>query len=50
MLTISPGDPNPDASTMNYAIVVSAGAWAFATVYWYLPKIGGKTFFTYVLV
>lgn len=31
---------------MNYAIVVSAGAWFFATAYWFFPKIGGRTFFT----
>ncbi|TXT04323.1 hypothetical protein VHUM_04210 [Vanrija humicola] len=41
-----PGDPNPDAATMNYAIVVSAGAWVFAIAYWFFPKVGGKTFFT----
>ena len=31
---------------MNYAIVVIAGVWAFAVGYWFLPRIGGKTFFT----
>lgn len=32
---------------MNYAIVVMAGVWAFAIGFWFLPKVGGKTFFTY---
>lgn len=27
------------------SIVVAGGVWAFATVYWFLPGIGGKTFF-----
>ncbi|KAK4688183.1 choline transport protein, partial [Tremellales sp. Uapishka_1] len=40
-----PADTNPDASSMNYAIVVAAGVWAFAIAYWFLPKVGGKTFF-----
>lgn len=30
---------------MNYAAVVAAAVWLFATVYWFLPGIGGKTFF-----
>lgn len=47
---ISPGDVNPDAGTMNYAIVVMAGVWAFAVGFWFLPKIGGKTFFTYAFL
>jgi len=42
----SPADTNPDPGSMNYAIVVAGGVWLFAVVYWYLPKIGGKTFFT----
>ncbi|KAK8870077.1 hypothetical protein IAR55_000647 [Kwoniella newhampshirensis] len=40
-----PADTDPDAGSFNYACVVAAGVWAFATIYWYLPKIGGKTFF-----
>lgn len=40
-----PADMHPTAGTMNYAIVVSAAVWIFAIAYWYLPKIGGKTFF-----
>lgn len=42
----SPGDVNPDAGSMNYAIVVIAGVWLFAIAFWYFPRIGGKTFFT----
>jgi hypothetical protein len=34
---------------MNYAIVVMAGVWLFAIGFWFLPKVGGKTFFTYVI-
>lgn len=26
-------------------IVVAAAVWAFAIAYWFLPKVGGKTFF-----
>jgi hypothetical protein len=33
---------------MNYAVVVASGVWLFAVVYWFFPRIGGKTFFTYV--
>lgn len=40
-----PADVNPDATTMNYAIVVWAGVFLGATVWYYLPGIGGKTFF-----
>lgn len=47
-LTPSPGEPKPDAATMNYAVVVSAAVWIFAGGYYFMPKIGGKTFFTYV--
>lgn len=35
---------------MNYAIAVIGAVWAFAITYWFFPKIGGKTFFTYVLL
>jgi hypothetical protein len=42
----SPGDVNPDAGSMNYAIVVMAGVWAFAIGFWFFPKVGGKTFFS----
>ncbi|KAL1413749.1 polyamine transporter tpo5 [Vanrija albida] len=41
-----PADRGPDAGSMNYAIVVAGGVWAFATGYYYFPKYGGKTFFT----
>lgn len=40
-----PADINPNAASMNYAAVVAVGVWCFATVYWFLPGIGGKTFF-----
>jgi hypothetical protein len=41
-----PADVDPDAGSMNYAVVVAAGVWAFAIGFWFFPKIGGKTFFT----
>ncbi|GMK58120.1 hypothetical protein CspeluHIS016_0501520 [Cutaneotrichosporon spelunceum] len=41
-----PGERNPSAKTMNYAVVVSAAVWIFAGGYYFMPKIGGKTFFT----
>nr|XP_019008646.1 uncharacterized protein I206_06327 [Kwoniella pini CBS 10737]OCF47427.1 hypothetical protein I206_06327 [Kwoniella pini CBS 10737] len=40
-----PADTNPNAGSLNYACVVAGAVWLFATVYWFLPKIGGKTFF-----
>ncbi|WWD15629.1 hypothetical protein CI109_100051 [Kwoniella shandongensis] len=40
-----PADVAPDAGSFNYACVVAAGVWAFAIIYWYFPRIGGKTFF-----
>jgi hypothetical protein len=27
------------------SVVVAAAVWAFAIGYWYIPRIGGKTFF-----
>ncbi|WVQ99787.1 hypothetical protein IAU59_006929 [Kwoniella sp. CBS 9459] len=40
-----PADAGPDASSFNYACLVAGAVWIFAAMYWYLPKIGGKTFF-----
>lgn len=40
-----PADVAPDAGSMNYAVVVIAGVWAFAIGYWFFPRIGGRTFF-----
>ena len=37
-------DPTPDE--MNYAVVVLGFVLVFCIVYYWLPKIGGKTFFT----
>jgi len=42
---LSPADIGPTAATMNYACVVAAAVWAFATAYYFMPRIGGKTFF-----
>ncbi|KAJ9093390.1 hypothetical protein QFC21_006420 [Naganishia friedmannii] len=41
-----PADVAPTAATMNYAVVVAAAVWAFALGYWFIPRIGGRTFFT----
>ncbi|BEI94486.1 uncharacterized protein CcaverHIS019_0700580 [Cutaneotrichosporon cavernicola] len=38
-----PGDKNPSPGEMNYAIVVTAGVWLFATVFWYTS---GRHYFT----
>ncbi|WVW86520.1 hypothetical protein I302_108569 [Kwoniella bestiolae CBS 10118] len=40
-----PADTDPDAGSFNYACLVAGAVWIFATVYWFLPKIGGRTFF-----
>jgi hypothetical protein len=40
----SPADPAPDASSMNYCIVVAGGVWIFATIFFFMPG-GGKTWF-----
>lgn len=41
-----PTNPNPDAQTMNYTIVILAGSLILSLVYYYLPGIGGKRSFT----
>ncbi|KAJ9120956.1 hypothetical protein QFC22_002892 [Naganishia vaughanmartiniae] len=43
---MGPADVAPTAATMNYAVVVAAGVWVFALGYWFMPRIGGRTFFT----
>ncbi len=46
ILLVFPSYPSPNAQEMNYAIVVIGAVFVFCVVYYYLPGIGGKTFFT----
>jgi len=46
ILLIFPSYPSPNAQQFNYAIVVLGIVLIFCLVYYYLPFIGGKTFFT----
>lgn len=46
ILLLFPSYSSPNAQEMNYAVVVLGFVLAFCVVYYYLPKIGGKTFFT----
>jgi len=46
ILLIFPDFPNPNAKEMNYAVVVLGFVLIFCTVYWWLPGIGGRYFFT----
>jgi len=46
ILLIFPDFPNPTPAEFNYAVVVLGFVLAFCTVYWYLPVIGGRYFFT----
>jgi amino acid transporter len=46
ILLLFPNYPNPDDTQMNYAVAVLGFVLLFCLVYFYLPKYGGKTFFT----
>jgi hypothetical protein len=46
ILLLFPSYPSPNAQQMNYAIVVIGAVFVFCVVYYYLPGIGRKTFFT----
>jgi hypothetical protein len=46
ILLLFPAYPSPNAQQMNYAIVVIGFVFIFCVVNYYLPGIGGKTFFT----
>ncbi|VDC07407.1 unnamed protein product [Peniophora sp. CBMAI 1063] len=41
-----PASPNPTPATMNYTVVVWGGTLALAAAYFYLPKYGGRHWFT----
>ncbi|BFZ65498.1 polyamine transporter tpo5 [Saitoella coloradoensis] len=45
VILLFPSYHNPNAAEMNYAIVVFGFVIMFALGYFYLPRIGGKTFF-----
>lgn len=45
VILLFPSDPHPDATTMNYAILV-VGGWIFlCLVYYYIPVYGGVHWF-----
>ncbi|KAL3424067.1 amino acid permease [Phlyctema vagabunda] len=46
ILLLFPTYPHPNAQEMNYAVVVLGFVLVFCVVYYWCPKIGGKTFFT----
>lgn len=46
ILLLFPSYPGPNAQEVNYAFVVIGIVFVFCVVYYYLPGIGGKTFFT----
>jgi amino acid transporter len=46
ILLLFPTYPDPNAQQMNYAVVVLGFVLVFCLAYYYLPVIGGKTFFT----
>lgn len=46
LMLLFPQYQKPNQDEMNWAIVVLGFVMVFCVVYYYLPKIGGKTFFT----
>lgn len=46
ILLLFPSYPDPTPDEMNYAVVVLGFVLVFCLVYYYLPRYGGKTFFT----
>jgi len=46
ILLLFPTYPDPTADEMNYAVVVLGFVLIFCVVYYYVPRFGGKTFFT----
>lgn len=45
ILLLFPTYPDPTPDQMNYAVVVLGFVLIFCVVYYYMPGIGGKTFF-----
>ncbi|KZV65292.1 amino acid transporter [Peniophora sp. CONT] len=41
-----PATPGPSSATMNYTVAVWGGTLALAAIYFYLPKYGGRNWFT----
>ncbi len=46
ILLLFPTYPDPTANEMNYAVVVLGFVLIFCVAYYYVPRFGGKTFFT----
>ncbi|KAG9247762.1 amino acid/polyamine transporter I [Calycina marina] len=46
ILLLFPTYPDPNAQEMNYAVVVMGATLVFCVGYWWLPRYGGRTFFT----
>lgn len=46
VLLLFPAYPDPNAQQMNYAVAVLGFVLIFCLAYYYVPGIGGKTFFT----
>lgn len=46
VLLLFPTYPDPDAQEMNYAVVVLGFVLVFCIVYYWMPRFGGKIFFT----
>ena len=46
ILLLFPSYSNPTAQEMNFAVVVLGFVLVFCVVYYFLPRVGGKTFFT----
>ncbi len=46
ILLLFPVYPGPNAQQMNYAVAVLGFVLVFCFVYYYIPGLGGKTFFT----
>jgi len=46
IILLFPSYPNPNKEQMNYAVAVLGFVLVFCVVYYYLPGVGGKTFFT----
>lgn len=46
ILLLFPTYPDPTPDEMNYAVVVLGFVLVFCVVYYYVPRYGGKTFFT----
>lgn len=46
VILLFPSDENPTQKTMNYTVVVFGGIILLSTIYYFLPGIGGRHWFT----